>query len=256
MTMHRQLDSLIRDHDPEHAPSLLSISPASGAEFVPPSFAVHVNVCWFTSLTLSLTAGVIGILCLQWLRAYQSIDPSIPAQTVVEIRALRLRGLEQWKVPQIIATLPVLLQSALILFLGGMIILLWNINPTVASVIAVLVGLTILFLLLTTILPSVTSFPDRSRGAGGSWAQCPYKSPMSWAFRAVYLRVWLLAKELIRAMGKTYSEWKLVRSQMLGAGTLGGKSLRCLACPGMMIVQWRKCIVIRSLRPQPGQVAT
>uniref|UniRef100_A0A0W0G9E2 DUF6535 domain-containing protein n=1 Tax=Moniliophthora roreri TaxID=221103 RepID=A0A0W0G9E2_MONRR len=44
-------------------------------EFVPSASAVRINAYWFLSLTLSLTAVLVGILCKQWIREHRR-DPS------------------------------------------------------------------------------------------------------------------------------------------------------------------------------------
>lgn len=85
--------------------------------------------------------------------------------------------------PQILAGLPLLLQTALILFFVGLIDFLLDLNPSVAVPVIGLIGITLLFLLMTTILPTLQAFWLLNvRKPTSLPAQCPYKSPQSWAF--------------------------------------------------------------------------
>jgi hypothetical protein len=142
---------------------------------------VRVNICWFISLTLSLTTVLIGILCLQWLREFQR-RPSLPFKEALHLRQVRYDGLNKWHVPSILSALPLLLQAALILFFAGLLDFLISIHSGVAIPVAVVVGLAFFFLAATTILPALQSV---STSFHPSWIQadpCAYKSPQSWAF--------------------------------------------------------------------------
>ncbi|KAF9457585.1 hypothetical protein BDZ94DRAFT_1147558, partial [Collybia nuda] len=104
-TSHDQLNNL--------APTAFKVSASS----------VAINVLWFASLTLTLAVVVISFLCKQWIHEYQRYD-NYTTKNVVLINGLRYRGLQAWRVPEIIATLPILLQAALMLFLIGLLVLL------------------------------------------------------------------------------------------------------------------------------------
>ncbi|EJF67300.1 hypothetical protein DICSQDRAFT_25845, partial [Dichomitus squalens LYAD-421 SS1] len=71
-----------------------------------------------------------------------------------------------WRIVGIIALIPVLLQASLALFLAGLVILLWTIHPAVATVISVLAGLLLLFIIFSTVIPTFR-------------ADCPYQSPQA-----------------------------------------------------------------------------
>lgn len=47
-----------------------SVPPQPGPA-LPESVVVRINVYWFLSLVLSLSAALIGIVCKQWLREYE-----------------------------------------------------------------------------------------------------------------------------------------------------------------------------------------
>jgi hypothetical protein len=99
---------------------------------------------------------------------------------------MRTEALEKWYVPQIFATLPLLLEAALILFFVGIVDFLLSLSHAVAIPVAAAVGLTTSFLVSTTILPTIQCFPVSLRQPlSGSPVPvpCPYKSPQSLAFR-------------------------------------------------------------------------
>ncbi|KAG7091721.1 hypothetical protein E1B28_008122 [Marasmius oreades] len=146
-------------------------------KFNPPSSSIRINICWFLSLTLSLTAVVIGILCKQWMREHRSNPPKFSShKDTLLLRQMRHQSLRKWGVSGMVNTLPLLLECALILFFLGVLDLLWSLNQIVAIVITIQVGLAILFLVATTVLPTISftcwkpSIP------------CPYKSPQAWLF--------------------------------------------------------------------------
>lgn len=80
---------------------------------------IRVNVCWFASLILSLSSASFGIAVKQWLREFLAIDYISP-QERLRIRDARVQGLTDWKLFQIAAFLPILLQTSLLLFFVGL----------------------------------------------------------------------------------------------------------------------------------------
>ncbi|KAF9560785.1 hypothetical protein CPC08DRAFT_461028 [Agrocybe pediades] len=140
---------------------------------------VRINTVWFLSLTLALTAVLIGTLCLQWLREYQR-DPALPHKDAVALRQMRYEGLLYWRVPEILSLLPILLQLSLILFFFGLLDLLWTRHNFVAACVTVSVGIVMLFLAITTTLPALQHAFTTDKFLRVH--QCPYKSPQSWLF--------------------------------------------------------------------------
>lgn len=141
------------------------------SNFSPAPYAVRLNILWFSSLVCSLVDALIGILAKQWLREYMSECSSSPREAV-HLRQHRYNGLIGWYIPEIIAFLPLLLEIALVLFLIGLIELLWSLHPFVAGVVSVLVAVSLLFYVCTSILPILS-------------VNCPYKSPQSWLLLVV-----------------------------------------------------------------------
>ncbi|TFK84738.1 hypothetical protein K466DRAFT_496034, partial [Polyporus arcularius HHB13444] len=132
---------------------------------VVPLWVVVLNALWFSSLISSLAAASIGIMVKQWLTEYKSGVSGTSRQTA-RLRQLRLNSLQRWRVKEIVSFLPVLLQIASGLFFAGLLILLWNLNRTVAIVGTFFVAILLAFSLGTIILPSVVS-------------HCSYLSPPS-----------------------------------------------------------------------------
>ncbi|TBU21969.1 hypothetical protein BD311DRAFT_743259 [Dichomitus squalens] len=104
------------------------------------AWAVWLNSLWFSALICSLASASIGILVKQWLHEYEA-GISGTSVEIARLRQYRLNHLEKWRVAEIIAILPVLLQVSLALFLAGILVLLWHLHPTVASVASTLISL-------------------------------------------------------------------------------------------------------------------
>ena len=150
-----------------------------------PPYAVWLNALWFASLICSLSAASIGIMVKQWLNEYSSGLSGKSRQTA-RLRQLRLNGLRRWRVKEIVAVLPVLLQVASALFFAGLLLLLWQLNQVVATVATVFVGLLIVFSLSTIILPTIAT-------------SCAYLSPPS---RALYQLT-----QPLRKLSHIFSRW-------------------------------------------------
>jgi hypothetical protein len=154
----------------QHMSSQLSNSTV-GAFIPPTSFqpsdaAVRVNICWFVSLVLSLTAALFGFLLKQWMENYVSWTQVSPPQDAVALRQLRHEGMVWWKLQTIRTAQPVLLQLSLLLFMGGLVQFLWPIHPLVAYVLAGIVGLCLFAAVVATFLPLMSP-------------SCPFRGPFS-----------------------------------------------------------------------------
>jgi hypothetical protein len=145
--------------------------------FTPSPSDVRINIYWFLGLVLSLAVALFSFLVKQWLREYISWTDALPYQNAVGIRQFRHEGIERWKLQEIITSLPLLLQLALILFFIGLVDFLWHLHHVVAAVILAAVLSCLLAVILATFLPAVRS-------------TCPFRSPIS-AFM-VYVRVHLV----------------------------------------------------------------
>ncbi len=120
--------------------------------FCAPLSAIWINSLWFASLVFSLASASIALIVKQWLHEVSS-GLSGTSRETARLRQHRLNSLIKWKVGTIVLVPSVLLQVALVLFLSGLLILLWTIHETVAITTTVLVGSLFLFFTVVTALP-------------------------------------------------------------------------------------------------------
>ncbi|KAF8875115.1 hypothetical protein BD779DRAFT_1429564, partial [Infundibulicybe gibba] len=112
-----------------------------------------INALWFLSLTFSLTAALVGILCKQWLRHYQQ-DISKPPKEALAFRQFHYESFLQCRVMDILNALPVLLGLGLILFFVGLIEFLQDLDVKVSIPVTTLIGISFAFLMVTTSAPA------------------------------------------------------------------------------------------------------
>lgn len=149
-------------------------------EFVPPRALIIANVAWFGSLTITLMASSYGMLVKQWLREYLSIDYTSPLECL-RVRSYRYPALRRWKVFEIVAILPLLLQLALGLFLIGLCFFASSIHYTVQWTVTTLVVIWASLFMTTTFAPILSP-------------RCPYKTTflihrmkrMRWIIASMY----------------------------------------------------------------------
>ncbi|KAI0779361.1 hypothetical protein C8Q74DRAFT_1197942, partial [Fomes fomentarius] len=164
--------------------------PPEGSSFAPPRYAIWINALWFPSLICTLSASSIAVTVKQWLYQYKQ-GLSGTSREISRLRQYRYENLLNWRVPEIIVVLPILLQIALSLFLGGLLILLWSLHPLVATIASALVGTLGFFHFVTTLLP--TFRPD-----------CSYQSPQA---LGIFLILQPVRKFLIRASKAAAPSW-------------------------------------------------
>jgi hypothetical protein len=158
----------------------------------PLHFEVVVNQFWFLSMILSLAAVVAGTLCLQWLSAFRCTDVKhLRHDDALALRQLRHEGFIAWGVPRVPAILLLTVQASLVLFAIGLLYLLWHINRAVALPVAIVSGMSVALLAMTTFAPLLQSILGWIFPKTMAAPQCPYKSPISWLFHraAVLLAV-------------------------------------------------------------------
>ncbi|TFK78262.1 hypothetical protein K466DRAFT_445407, partial [Polyporus arcularius HHB13444] len=115
-----------------------------------PTSAVWLNTLWFSSLVFSLASASIALFVKQWL--YEAIVQGTSRHSA-RLRQYRLNGLLKWRVGMIVTALPILLQFASVLFLVGLLVLLWTLHSTVAAITSTIVASLFSFFLIVTILP-------------------------------------------------------------------------------------------------------
>lgn len=143
--------------------------------FVPPMSGIWINSLWFSSLVCSLASASIALIVKQWLNGL-TVGLSGTSRESARLRQYRLNGLLRWHVGTIVFFPSILLQAALVLFLSGLLVLLWTLHPAVAIAASYLIGALFVFLLIVTIAPAI-------------WWDCCYRSPQAVAvyvaFRAI-----------------------------------------------------------------------
>ena len=151
--------------------------------FTPNTYDVQINVLYFVSLTLALSVSSGCILGKQWIREYQK-DIAVSPCDAARVRQMRFDSLQAWKVPQIMAALPVILLVALMLFFAGLLVQLWTVSDrTTAAAVLVVVALTVLLIIVTTIVPAWVSLRhDHS-------VFTPFRSPQAWVVLYVVRRL-------------------------------------------------------------------
>ncbi|KAF8874547.1 hypothetical protein BD779DRAFT_252066 [Infundibulicybe gibba] len=161
--------------------------------FTPSASSLRINVLWFLSLTFSLTSGLVGILCKQWLRHYEQ-DVFKPPREALAMRQFRYEAFLRCRVMEILSALPVLLGLGLILFFVGLIDFLRSLSAIVSIPVTILIGATFAFLVITTLAPAF----QYAAAHGPRYVRCWYKfHPPLFAFKSpqslaiLHLVTWL-----------------------------------------------------------------
>ncbi|XP_006461494.1 hypothetical protein AGABI2DRAFT_69067, partial [Agaricus bisporus var. bisporus H97] len=152
-------------------------------DFDPDDNDVIINQLWFLSMTLSLSAVVVGTFCLQWLSTFQRKELKRKSyDDALALRQLRFEGLMGWGVPHVPGFLLLTVQGAFVLFTIGLMYLLWSVNNRVAVPVVITGGVVALLLAIAAIMPLLQSVLGRIIPSTLHIPQCPYKSPLSWVF--------------------------------------------------------------------------
>ncbi|KAJ3486215.1 hypothetical protein NLI96_g4397 [Meripilus lineatus] len=162
--------------------------PASLPPFTPDSTVIWLNALWFSALVLSLITASIGMLVKQWFREYMT-GPYVAPRERCRVRQYRKDGLLRYRVLEIAALLPLLLQLSLMLFFGGLVLFTRIIFPSISWHIILLVGAWFIILCSTTWM-SVYS------------PSCPYKTP----FLNTLVKTLLL--KIHRFLNRRWRRWR------------------------------------------------
>ena len=141
-------------------PSLASVSDPT-IPYKPTGFAIAVNCLWFASLSASLGAGFGAMICKEWLTEYNGgANPVVDLLRACQ-RQIRFRAFQRWNVHGLVALLPPLLHSSVILFFVGAVVYLWRVDEMVAIFYQVIGAIICIIYFLSTLLPFVTNAPFR-----------------------------------------------------------------------------------------------
>ncbi|GJE95670.1 hypothetical protein PsYK624_118560 [Phanerochaete sordida] len=150
-----------------------SPSPAVLAErpplFTSSTTARVINALFFVSLVLSLAAALFGILVKQWYRHYMTWHSALssPRENVL-VRQFRFEAWQVWDVAIVVSMALALLETAMTLFLIGIILLLWTLDSVVAICVTVATSLFLIVQCIFTLLPVM-------------FRRCPYRTPTAWS---------------------------------------------------------------------------
>ncbi|KIK62632.1 hypothetical protein GYMLUDRAFT_42081 [Collybiopsis luxurians FD-317 M1] len=162
---------------------------------------IRVNILWFLSLSLSLSAALIGILCKQWIREAQRDITTSSRKDAFRLYQLRKESLSIWGVPDILFSIPILLEIGLILFFVGLVEFLWSLNPIVAGVISAFIGLVIIFIIGITFAPAYYTLRYLRQFSSGQNTYpplfpCAWKSPQSWLLVRLAMHCYISLRSL------------------------------------------------------------
>ena len=114
---------------------------------------VIANFLCFASLAVLLVASLLAMLVKSWIREFtQNLPPQKLAEKRAKEREYRFRGLIANKMPEIVASLPILIQLALILFCVGLLVYLNQANVQIMIATGCIFSSVLLFYLFTTII--------------------------------------------------------------------------------------------------------
>lgn len=134
-------------------------TPYDPPEFFAPSNVGHVNVLFYTSLSLILFAAFLSMVIKTWL---QNFDRGMRAITSPEMRAkereCRYQSLMRWRVHWVVALLPFLVQLSLGVFAAGLFLFLKPLHTPSAYIILSISSLALLFYLVVTLIPFTDEF--------------------------------------------------------------------------------------------------
>jgi Family of unknown function (DUF6535) len=144
------------------------VTPLKPPPFSPPKYIIWVNTLWFLSLIISLTCAMLATSMQQWARRYLRItqNPRYSPGDGARIRAFFARGVEKLGFSRVIEIMTTLIHLSLFLFFAGVLIYLFNINPTIFRAVVWSVAVSVATYMLITLMPSLQ-------------LDSPYSAPLS-----------------------------------------------------------------------------
>jgi hypothetical protein len=138
----------------------------------PPQTIVQVQAILYASLAISLFSAFLAMLGKQWLNRYQSKDMRGSAIERSHNRQQKLDGIVAWYFDYVMESLPLMLQTALLLLGCALSRYLWGIDSVIASVVLGVTSFGVIFYLFIVI-------------AGTASESCPYQTPAARIFRHI-----------------------------------------------------------------------
>lgn len=192
----------------------LSSATITHPAFEPTLTAISINCLLFASLGASLLAALATVVALQWVADYDAaiIRGGSSSEDRAKRRQFRYNGVVVWRMGEVIAALPLLLYSSVILFWAGAIQWMWMLNPTVGYIVVGSTVIAVLFYASTTIIAAV-------------YVSAPFRTPLSggiyWLFNpTISTFLELISLSPLERVGKTLSKlfgWTSNQVQALSA---------------------------------------
>ena len=156
----------------------LQLSNSSVPAYVEPlSFvttnAAVVNTLLFTSLALVIVDAYLAVLIRGWLREFDRSwrNSNVPEERA-RAREMRFQALKQYRLPEVVALLPLLIQASLLLFGIALVIMLFDLyRPTAYPTVTILLA-AFFFYLSTTVVSALDT-------------NAPFTSPLSRALQVL-----------------------------------------------------------------------
>ncbi|PVF97759.1 hypothetical protein CPB86DRAFT_734365, partial [Serendipita vermifera] len=156
-----------------------------------PPFAIVVNGLFFTSLSCALIAALLAVLALQWVANYDmGLNTSSPEKRALQ-RHIRFRGIEKWKMSELIASLPLLIFTALFLFFIGIADWLWHMNRAISGIVIGGIGIGCLLYTITNLISMVN-------------VDAPFRTPLSKEIPGIIR--WTI-NNLLSTLGRASGRW-------------------------------------------------
>jgi len=129
--------------------------------------ALRVNVYWLLSLSLALVCAFTATLVKQWGRNYlHEIARHPAAYKRARVRAFLFEGIESFRLPAVVNTVPTLLHASLLLFFVGLVEFLYPINRLLGYFFTAFLAIGAVLYGFTIVTPSI-------------FLDCPYQTPLS-----------------------------------------------------------------------------
>ncbi|KAJ7637315.1 hypothetical protein DFH06DRAFT_1302730 [Mycena polygramma] len=140
-------------------------------KFTPSGPALVCNALWFISLGLSLSCALIATLLEQWARDFIHRSEIRSAPLIrARIFSFLYYGLKRFNMHAVVEIIPLLLHTALLFFLAGLVAFLVPVNTAMAVVAAVMLAILTAVYSLLTILPlGCLDSPYRTPLSGICW---------------------------------------------------------------------------------------
>jgi hypothetical protein len=134
---------------------------------------IQVQAMLYASLAASLFSAFLAMLGKQWLNRYSSTDMRGTGIERSQNRQRKLNGIVNWYFDNVMESLPVMLQVALLLLGCALSRYLWEIEATVAYVVLGVTALGVIFYAFFVV-------------AGAASASCPYQTPGARIIRRIH----------------------------------------------------------------------